>query len=100
MRMALFAILACWSAVGMAQTMYKCLDVRQRVTYSSEPCEKLGLKDAGPVVDRTTTMPLGPTPGSIKPAAPKPPAAKDDIEAVQRGSQIKPVVPLLEKLAK
>ena len=97
-----------WSAAGAAQTMYKCLDEGRRVTYSNVPCDKQGLKDGGAVADRTTTMPLGPLP---KPAA-KPPVSKDakdakdaknskdDVETIQRGAQIKPVVPLLEKLAK
>ena len=39
-----------------AQTMYKCLDGRS-VTYSNTPCEKLGLKKAGEVADRVTTLP-------------------------------------------
>ena len=60
MRALLFLTLLAWAAVGTAQTMYKCTDARQRVTYSNESCEKLGLKDAGPVAERTTTMPLAP----------------------------------------
>ena len=73
MRGALFAILALLAANAAAQTTYKCTDAQGRVTYSSVACDKLGLKDAGPVADRTTTMPLGPAPKS----ASKGPAAKD-----------------------
>ena len=54
----LFLMLA--ATAGTAQTMYKCVDAQQRVTYSNIPCEKQDLKDAGPVVDRSTTMPFVP----------------------------------------
>jgi uncharacterized protein DUF4124 len=104
MRAILVLLLPLWSAAALAQTMYKCVDNRQQVTYSNIVCDKQGLKDAGPVADRTTTMPLGPPPVPPKPAAgaagAKPPASKDDVETVQRGAQIKPIVPLLEKLTK
>ena len=96
-------LLCLWAPIGAAQTMYKCTDARQRVTYSSEPCDKLGLKDAGPVADRTTTMPLGPLPKSAasKEAAKAPaPRDKDDADVGRGGAQITPIVPLLEKLAK
>ena len=96
-------LLCLWAPVCAAQTMYKCTDARQHVTYSSEPCEKLGLKDAGPVVDRTTTMPLGPAPqpAARKDAAKAPlPGDKDGAEAGRGGAQITPIVPLLEKLSK
>ena len=73
MRGALFAILALLAANAAAQTTYKCTDAQRRITYSNEACDKQGLKGAGPVADRTTTVPLGPLP---KPAS-KGPAAKD-----------------------
>ena len=83
--------------------MYKCTDAQRRITYSSEACEKLGLKDAGPMADRVTSMPFTEPPksGARKDAA-KAPAAKsqDDAEVSRGGTQVKPVVPLLEKLAK
>jgi hypothetical protein len=106
MRVALFALLALCAVQGAAQTTFKCTDENRRVTYSNTPCDKQGLRDAGPVAERTTTMPLGPPPAAPKPAgapapgAAKPPAARDGVETVQRGAQIKPVVPLLEKLSK
>jgi hypothetical protein len=56
----LFGLL--WAASGAAQTSapvtYKCMDERRQVTYSNIPCEKQGLKDGGPVADRTTSMPF------------------------------------------
>ena len=105
MRGTLFLILTLWSAAGAAQTMYKCTDAQRRITYSNETCEKQGLKDAGRVADRVTSMPFTepPKPAARKDAA-KAPAAKaqaqDDAEVGRGGTQIKPVVPLLEKLAK
>ena len=92
-----------------AQTMFKCKDGSGRITYSNVPCEKQNLKDAGPVADRTTTLPLG---AAQKPAAAAAPAerkadkpgksaASDDAEVgVRPAAQIKPVVPLLEKFLK
>jgi hypothetical protein len=101
MREALFAFLALCAASTAAQTMYKCTDEQRRITYSNEACEKQGLTDAGKVADRVTTMPFTPPPRpAAASAAPRPPAANEDVESVQRGTQIRPVVPLLEKLAK
>jgi hypothetical protein len=103
MRAAILVLLWLWSAAAVAQTMYKCTDAQRRITYSNEACEKQGLKDAGQVADRVTTMPFTapPQPAPRKDAA-KTPAVreKDDVETVQRGTQIKPVIPLLEKLSK
>jgi hypothetical protein len=101
MRGTLFAILALWSAAGAVQTMYKCTDAQRRITYSNESCEKQGLTEAGKVEDRVTTIPFTAPPKPAAAAAPaKPPASNDDAETAQRGAQIKPVVPLLERLAK
>lgn len=102
MRGALFALLALCSASTAAQTMYKCTDAQRRITYSNETCEKQGLTDAGKVADRVTTMPFTapPKPAATAAAPAKPPASKDDAETVQRGTQMKPVTPLLEKLSK
>jgi len=90
------------SASAAAQTMYKCTDARQRVTYSSEACEKLGLKDAGPVVDRSTSMPFtSPQPAARKDSAQESaPRPRGDADAGRGGTQITPIVPLLEKLSK
>ena len=104
MRIVGFLLLWCWAAAGLAQTtMYKCTDANKRITYANETCEKQGLKDAGPVADRVTSMPFTETP---KPAARKDSAKgsasrdKDDAEVSRGGAQVKPVVPLLEKLSK
>ena len=84
-----------------AQTMYKCLDGRS-VTYSNTPCEKLGLKKAGEVADRVTTLP------SPAAAAAKAPAAKSAPSGAVPGNEVdlpktsttRPVNPLIEKLSK
>jgi Domain of unknown function (DUF4124) len=63
MRTGYFLILMLWAAAAPAQTMYKCVDDQQKVTYSNISCAKQGLKDAGTVTtDRVTTLPSqGPT---------------------------------------
>ena len=69
MRVAGFLLLWCWAATGLAQTtMYKCTDAQKRITYTNEACEKQGLKDAGQVADRVTSVPFTEPP---KPAARK-----------------------------
>ena len=109
MQVLLLLLLSAWAPIGAAQTTYKCLDDNRRVTYSNVPCDKQGLRDGGAVADRTTTMPLGPLPKPPASAAAKGPASpdakdakgsRDEVETIQRGAQIKPVVPLLEKLSK
>ena len=77
MRTALIALLYSWAVAGLAQstqptplpTMYKCMDAQRRVTYSNITCDKQGLQDAGPVAERTTSMPFTEPP---KAAPPKP----------------------------
>jgi len=65
MRVILALLFALWSAAAAAQTvMYKCTDAQKRITYSNEACEKQGLKDAGPVADRVTSMPFTEAPRS------------------------------------
>ncbi|MEI6720091.1 MAG: DUF4124 domain-containing protein [Betaproteobacteria bacterium] len=84
-----------------AQTMFKCLDGKS-VTYSNTPCEKLGLKKAGEVADRVTTLP------SLAPAAAKAPAAKSAPAGAVPGNEVdlpktsttRPVNPPIEKLSK
>jgi hypothetical protein len=108
MRVVGFLLIGLWAAAGLAQaqTMYKCTDSQKRITYSNEACEKQGLKEAGQVADRVTTMPFGPAPKPAAAGAGKAPGAKDgkgskdEAETIQRGAQMKPVVPLLEKLSK
>ena len=101
MRGAYFLFLLLWAPIGSAQTMYKCVDNQRRITYSNITCEKQGLKDAGPVADRTTTMPSAPAPKSAPRAEPpKPAAPQDDAEVGRSATQVKPVNPLIEKLLK
>jgi hypothetical protein len=102
------ALMSFWMAGSDAQTMYKCVDGQKRVTYSNIACEKQGLKDAGPVADRTTTMPFGPAQKAAPrtaPAAPAPgPGAQETTkgggEGGAAGSQVKPTSPPIEKPAK
>ena len=49
-------LLAC-PAPSAAADSYKCTDARGGIVYSNETCEKQGLRDAGPVRERLTTMP-------------------------------------------
>lgn len=108
MRGVLLLLLWLWSAAAAAQTMYKCTDAQRRITYSSEACEKQGLKDAGKIADRVTSMPFTapPKPATGKDAAgkdtAKAPAAQknDDAETSRGATQIKPVNPLIEKSLK
>ena len=85
MRVAWVLVLSLWAVAAPAQTMYKCTDAQRRITYSNEACEKQGLKDAGPVADRVTSMPF---------TEPPKPAARTD------RAPLKPVNPLIEKLVK
>jgi hypothetical protein len=102
MRGAFLLLLWLWSATGAAQTMYKCTDAQRRITYSNEPCDKQGLKDAGPVADRVTSMPFtAPQPAARKDSAKAPaPRSQDDAEAGRGAAQVKPAGPLIENLLK
>ena len=95
------AMLAAAPGLAGAQTMYKCMK-GNAVTYTNSSCETLGLKSAGPVRDRMTTLPMG---GQAKGAAA--PAGKAQSSIAKENqidmpatSTIKPVNPLIEKLAK
>ena len=101
MRGAFFLFLVLWAAAGGAQTMYKCVDAQRRVTYSNISCEKQDLKDAGPVAERTTTMPFVPAQKlSPRTEPPKPAATKDDAAGDRSPAQAKPASPPIEKLVK
>lgn len=88
MRVVWFLLLWFWAAASLAQatqttpTMYKCLDDRRQVTYSNIACDKQGLKDGGPVADRTTSMPFTEPPKAApsKPA-PTPPLPSEPAKA-------------------
>ena len=99
------ALLVAGATAGAAQTTFKCVDGRGSITYSNVVCDKQGLKDAGPVAERTTTLPLPPLPATPPPRERKADksdkaAAKDDVEADRPAAQIKPVSPLIEKILK
>ena len=99
----LWAVLSAGAPGVAAQTMYKCRDGRGQVTYSNISCEKQGLKDAGAIADRTTTLPMGPAqkappPGGDAKAAP--PKVDSEIGPMPAPAQVKPVSPLIEKLLK
>ena len=110
MRVVGFLLCWFWAAAVLAQTMYKCVDGKRRVTYSNISCEKQGLQDAGSIADRTTSMlftdPPKPAASTERPdaakTAVKPPAsgAADEAETGRGAAQVKPVSPLIEKLTK
>jgi hypothetical protein len=109
----LFAMLVAAAAPrpALAQGVVKCLDGKA-VTYSNTPCDKLGLKPAGEVRDRVTTLPMGVPQVAAKGGPAKGPAATANAAAGKPGtvpgneidmpktSTLKPVNPLIEKLAK
>jgi len=70
----------------------KCSDAFGRVTYTSESCAKEGLNPAGAIRDRVTVLPVS-SPASTHKQAPK----KDEQRPLPT---VKPVVPLVDQLAK
>ncbi len=95
------ALLVAWSISATAQSTFKCRDARGRVTYSNISCATQGLKDAGPVADRTMTVPMGTPKKPPSQEAGKSPAKVDpEIGPMPSPAQIKPVNPLIEKLLK
>ena len=98
MRRVLLAVLFASPLAAPAETVFKCLDDRKRVTYSNVACAKQGLKDAGTVEDRTMTMPL---PAQKPPPVAAPvPAPPKDPDSAGSGTQVKPASPVIEKLIK
>lgn len=55
------ALLICLPVSSAEAAMNKCTDGIQ-ITYTNEPCEKLGLKSAGPIKDAVTIMPAASKP--------------------------------------
>ncbi len=98
-----FGLLLAPPGASIAQPMFKCLK-GTAVTYSNTSCEQLGLKSAGQVRDRVTTLPMGGSTQAKGPSGPagKPqsPIAKENQIDMPATSTIKPVNPLIEKLAK
>ncbi len=65
-RLHLAVLPACMAALlaagASAGELNKCVNGSGAVTYTSETCAKEGLKDAGPIRERLTTMPSPPPP--------------------------------------
>ena len=85
-------------ASAAAQPLYKCADASGRITYASEACERQGLKEVGPVRDRTTVVPG--SPAAKAGAQEARPAEKKggEPDAPGRAATVKPVNPLIEKV--
>ena len=95
-------LMAAASCPAGAQSLYKCVKDKA-VTYSSTPCEQLGLRPGGEIQDRVTTMPLG-QPGQktvpvTRPRSGTASGQENEIE-LPRTSTLRPVSPLIEKLVK
>ncbi|HTP62895.1 MAG TPA: DUF4124 domain-containing protein [Burkholderiales bacterium] len=65
------------AAAGAQTLLYKCVDAQKAVTYSNITCEKQGLKDAGTVADRVTSMPFNAPPKPAPRVEPAKEAGKD-----------------------
>ena len=70
MRNAVAVLLLVACAPALAQGVFKCRDAAGKVTYASQECDRLGLKDAGEVKNTLQTSP------AQKPQSAPPPAAK------------------------
>ena len=86
---ALIAIAGLMLCHAAGAQMFKCADKAGKITYSSQACIELGLKDAGEVKDRLQITPAPPP--STRPAAP----ASSSSEGTQA-----PVQPAAEDPAK
>ena len=104
------ALLFCFQVSSAEAGMNKCTDGKQ-ITYTNEPCEKMGLKSAGPIKDAVTVMPAVPIPqkeNSENPGkdhgenneTPKNKAPMDDVSGADasKAATIKPVSPLVNKM--
>jgi len=69
MRFLLTAILLAAPLAAGAQNALKCRDAPGKITYSSEPCESLGLKNEGEVPNRVTVAPATKVPPRAAPPA-------------------------------
>lgn len=85
-----------------SQAVFKCLEGRS-VTYSSTPCAELGLKPGGEIRDRVTTVPAVKRPSATDPStlSQKTQAGRTENEVdMPKTSTLKPINPLIDKLAK
>ncbi len=81
------AALAAVAPRAGAQGVYKCVDARGRITYTSQPCENLGQKSGGEVRDTMNVAPAPPAPPPPAPRqdAPRAPAPTGDAAASAKG---------------
>jgi hypothetical protein len=99
-----------YSIADAEASMNKCTDGKQ-ITYTNEPCEKTGLKAAGPIKDSVTVVPAAPVPkkelsenldkdhSEGSEISGKKVSINDDSGTeVPRAPAIKPVSPLLDKM--
>lgn len=99
------ALLFCYQMAHAESTTNKCTDGK-KITYANMPCEKLGLRSAGPVRDAVTVVPAPPKPQIIpaeKPAkepgeTEKAPDSDADEIGVPKPAKIKPINPLIQKM--
>jgi hypothetical protein len=87
---------------AMSQAVFKCLEGRS-ITYSSTPCAELGLKPGGEIRDRVTTVPAVKRPSAAGPStlSQKAPAGRTENDVdMPKTSTLKPINPLIDKLAK
>ena len=94
------AIFFCYPIARAESATNKCTDGK-KITYANMPCEKLGLKSAGPVKDAVTVVPAiqkpknGPSDNSAKEHEEKGDISGADVPEAEK---IKPVNSLIEKL--
>jgi hypothetical protein len=74
-----------------AQGLNKCRDNAGHITYTSQSCEKEGLKPAGEIKDRVTVLPA---------EKPKVEKKEEGTEARPPTAKVSPINPLMERLAK
>src|SRR5574340_123549 len=103
------ALFFCYPIASAEAAMNKCTDGRQ-LTYTNEPCEKMGLSSAGPIKDAVTVMPAVPKPKNDQAEepgnahgegndAPRNKASGDGSgEDVSRAATIKPANPPVNKM--
>ena len=72
-----FAIAGLTLCQAAAAQMFKCTDATGKITYSSQTCAEMGLKDAGEVKDR---LQITPAPPPMKRTAP-PPTREPEVAA-------------------
>jgi hypothetical protein len=88
MRNVVALLLLAFCAPALAQGVFKCRDAAGKVTYASQECDRIGLKDAGAVKDTLQISPAQKVP--VPPPAAK--AAKPASAAAQAAPAPAPTV--------